>query len=102
MIIYKGIKFYPDFKFLLPGYAFITLFGRVYTKYSKEELESYIGDGLMEETVEHEKIHMEQAKKQGYILFYIKYLWKWIKSGFDYNKIDYEIEAYDKSERSSK
>ena len=43
----------------------------------------------------HEYIHVEQIKDCGVLMFYILYLWYWIKNGFSYYKNPFEIEAFD-------
>jgi hypothetical protein len=45
--------------------------------------------------INHELIHIEQIKDCGVIMFYILYLWYWIKFGFSYRKNLFEIEAFD-------
>jgi hypothetical protein len=49
---------------------------------------------LSDKTINHESIHAEQAKEcGGWVLFYLKYLWFWIKY-FGYSDIPFEKEAY--------
>lgn len=39
----NGIKFYWDFKLLPDEFAAITLFGNVYSNYTKNDLKTYLG-----------------------------------------------------------
>jgi hypothetical protein len=43
----------------------------------------------------HELIHIEQIRDCGVILFYILYLWYWVKYGFSYRNNPFEVEAFD-------
>lgn len=42
----------------------------------------------------HEYIHVLQIRRDGALKFVVKYLLSFVKRGFKYNKIDYEVEAY--------
>lgn len=52
----------------------------------------FVDDKLDSYLVNHELIHVEQVKDCGFLLFYFKYIYWWIKLGY-YN-IPFEIEAY--------
>ena len=41
-ILYNGIKFHWNFKLLAPKFRAITLFGHIFTRMSKPELEEYL------------------------------------------------------------
>ena len=107
-ILYNGIKFHWNFKLLAPGFRAITLFGHVFTRMSKSELEDYLKTYDAKVTANHERIHMMQADsfKLKYFTFYIKYLYYWVKNLFElgcknniaYYNIPFEREAY-KNER---
>lgn len=43
----------------------------------------------------HELCHVWQVRRDGKIKFVLNYLLSFIRNGFKYNKIDYEVEAYD-------
>lgn len=100
----NGIKVHWGFKFLPSGFEAITLFGHVFDVRSKEELKSYLKTRNGEIMVNHERIHMIQAKsfKLKYFTFYIIYLWYWfiglfkygIKNNASYFHIPFEVEAY--------
>lgn len=104
MIEKYGIKFHSDFKLLHKNFGAITLFGHVYTRKTKEELEKWLESYSGKVMTNHERIHMLQAKsfKTRYFGFYIYYLMYWIKNlykyGFNmkaYYNIPFELEAYD-------
>ena len=49
---------------------------------------------LSSQTIRHENIHEAQAKEcGGWVLFYVRYLWLWLKYG--YKKHPMEREAYE-------
>ena len=56
----------------------------------------YHGDkDLSDKVLCHELIHLGQARAKGsFWLYYMSYLWEWIKSGFKYYKNPYEREAF--------
>lgn len=86
------------------GYLAITLFGTMYIhKRNKEYWEKQISDINKKITINHESIHMKQAKHEGgYFIFYLKYLAFWIqamflcgfKNSIAYYCIPYEVDAY--------
>jgi hypothetical protein len=41
----------------------------------------------------HELEHIYQVQRDGWLRFYFGYLWQWVRGGFKYSKIRYEIEA---------
>ena len=90
----NGIKIHWNFKLLPKGFEAITLFGHVFDVQSKQNLKKYLETYYGREMVNHERIHMMQAKsfKLGYFSFYIVYLAWWIK-GLFYNKFN-NFEAY--------
>lgn len=81
------------------GYAAITLFGHAffrlpYDKASADHHFAYI--------VNHERIHVMQARKDGWLVFYLKYGWYYLVNrckGWNhrsaYRLIPYEVEAYE-------
>ncbi|KAA6325464.1 hypothetical protein EZS27_025326 [termite gut metagenome] len=73
--------------FLPPrGFAAIMLFGVIFAR-SKYKL-------LAPKIVNYESIHKIQAKEVGgYFIYYLIYLFKWLKTG--YRKNPFEREAYD-------
>ena len=90
----NGIKIHWNFKLLPKGFEAITLFGHVFDVQPKQNLRKYLETYYGREMVNHERIHMMQAKsfKLGYFSFYIVYLAWWIK-GLFYNKFN-NFEAY--------
>lgn len=54
----------------------------------------FIYDKTDKVMLNHELIHIKQIKEDGIIKFYFKYLWDWVRMGFKYRKIPYEVEAY--------
>jgi len=75
---------------LLPprGFIAIMLFGRIFARKKFKP--------LSERTINHEKIHVAQAKEcGGWLLFYIRYLYQWGRVGFKYDMIPFEREAAD-------
>ena len=90
----NGIKIHWNFKLLPKGFEAITLFGHLFDVQSKQNLKKYLETYYGREMVNHERIHMMQAKsfKLGYFSFYIVYLAWWIK-GLFYNKFN-NFEAY--------
>ncbi len=49
-----------------------------------------------EKLMDHEKVHIEQVKKKGWLKFYGSYIVETIKKGYKKNK--YEVEAREKSD----
>ena len=97
------IKFHSDFKLLMPQFSAITLFGHVFTKMSKTQLEQFLNTTRGRTMANHEFIHMLQANtfKTKYFGFYMYYIGYWIKNlftwGFNMNAyyaIPFEKEAY--------
>ena len=68
----NGVKFHWGFKLLPKDFVAITLFGHVFSNLSKNELEEYLSTKRGKETVNHERIHILQAKsfKLKYFTFY--------------------------------
>jgi hypothetical protein len=99
-----GLKHHPNFFLLAPGFLAITLFGHVFYRMNKEQLERYLERESAKVTANHERIHMLQAKsfKLGYFSFYCRYLYQWVKNLFKYGcknntayyNISFEREAY--------
>lgn len=96
-----GIKFHPDFWFLLPGFNAITLFGHVFCKMTMGELRNYLITAAGKRLANHEGIHIAQVKsiKTGYVGFYALYLMYWFRNLFvcplkAYRNIPFEKEAY--------
>jgi hypothetical protein len=104
----EGIKFHWNFKLLPKDFIAITLFGHVFSNMNKDELLKYISSKRGKKTINHERIHILQAKsfKLKYFTFYILYLWYWfiglfkygIKNNISYYKIPFEREAYENEE----
>ena len=70
------------------GFVAIMLFGRIF---ARKEFKP-----ISERTINHELIHAAQAQEcHGWTLFYIRYLWQWMRVGFKYRQIPFEKEAYD-------
>jgi hypothetical protein len=100
----NGIKFHWGFKLLPKDFIAITLFGHVFSNLSKKELEEYLSTKRGKQTINHERIHILQAKsfKLKYFTFYILYLWYWIiglfkygiKDNISYYNIPFEKEAF--------
>ena len=86
------------------GYLAITLFGTVYIhKRNKDYWENKCSIAFKKRTINHETIHMKQAKHEGgYFMFYLKYLAFWVqamflcgfKNSIAYYCIPYEVDAY--------
>ena len=69
------------------GFVAIMLFGRIFARKKFKPLSA--------RTINHEKIHAAQAKDcGGWVLFYIRYFFQWVRVGFRYRKIPFELEAY--------
>jgi len=70
-----------------PGFAAINLFGTVFARHSQKP--------LSQRTINHERIHTEQAQRVGgWLIYYIMYVGQWVACGFRYSRIAFEIEAY--------
>lgn len=102
-ITYKGVKFHPNFYLLFPGFRAISLFGHVFVKMSRKELETFMTTYQGKVMANHEYIHKLQAKSFSlrWLTFYIKYLAWWVYNlfavGFSkkaYYNIPFEKEAY--------
>ena len=99
-----GVKVHWNFKLLPSGFEAITLFGHVFDVRKKEDLRDFLSTKSGIEMVNHERIHILQAKsfKLTYFTFYILYIWYWFiglfKFGVKYNAsyyhIPFEVEAY--------
>ena len=106
----NGLKCHWNFKLLSKDFIAITLFGHVFFRMSKEELEEYLKTIRGRWTINHERIHTLQAKsfKTKYLGFYLYYIWYWIKGlckyGFinefkhhtAYYNLPFEAEAFSK------
>lgn len=82
------------------GFCAITLFGHVFVR--EDEL-LYLNGSRWDTMLFHENLHIKQAKKEGgWFLFYVKYLFYWLRLMFKckfqntiaYYCIPYEIDAY--------
>ena len=81
-VVYKDYWLLPP-----PGFTAIMWFGRIIAKRKAEPLSV--------RTINHESIHEAQAKEcGGWVLFYIRYVWQWMRVGFKYHNIPFEREAY--------
>lgn len=111
-IVYRNVKIHTGFKLLFRGYGAITLFGEVWTKYSKEYIQAQI-DSPTTHTwtkimVNHELFHIDQGHSfirntkmywLSWLIFYAVYLYYWFINLFKYGKnayrnIPFEREAY--------
>ena len=100
----NDIKIHWGFIFLPKSFRAITLFGRVFTNLSKNELYEYLLTPRGIKTINHERIHILQAQsfRFKYLSFYAYYLYYWIiglfkygtKDNKSYYKIPFEKEAY--------
>jgi hypothetical protein len=88
----KLIHFPFLFKNILKGYTAITVYPFIFHKNNPME----------KVTLNHERIHFEQIKKEGLIAFYFNYLKQYIFNRFNgmnhlsaYLSISYEQEAYE-------
>ncbi len=78
---------------LLPfrGYAAMAFFGVILARRECRPLSA--------STVRHEDIHMAQAADcRGWILFYLRYLWYWLRYG--YRRNPFEREAYENEQNA--
>lgn len=101
MEVINGLKCHFNFKLLPKDFLAITLFGHIFFRPSRDEVMS---DYDVDETLNHERIHVLQAQsfKTKYFAFYIIYLWYWIiglfkwgcKNNASYYHIPFEREAY--------
>lgn len=41
----------------------------------------------------HELVHWEQARRYGWLGFYLRYVWEWVRAGFSYTNHPMEREA---------
>ena len=99
-----GLKHHPNFFLLAPGFRAITLFGHIFYRMNKEQLEKYLETYSAQVTSNHERIHILQAEsfKLGYFSFYCRYLAEWVRNLFVYGvkdskayyNISFEREAY--------
>ena len=70
------------------GFVAIMLFGYIFARKKFKP--------LSERVINHENIHAAQAKEcGGWALFYVQYLYQWVRVGFKYGKISFEREASD-------
>lgn len=100
----NGIKVHWGFKLLPSGFEAITLFGHVFDVRPREDLELFLYSYQGQVMVNHEFIHMLQAKsfRLKYFAFYIYYLWYWFvglfkygtKNNASYYHIPFEKEAF--------
>lgn len=100
----QGLKCHWNFILLPKGFLAITLFGHIFFRKSKSELQAYLLSSYAKYTLNHERIHVLQAQsfKTKYLGFYIYYLWYWfiglfkygIKNHQSYYNIPFEREAY--------
>jgi hypothetical protein len=85
-----------------PGFLGITLFGRVWTRHSREELAAFLQTERGRVFVNHERIHLIQARTlRWWGVFYAVYFWYWLKlflvsfhSPMAYLTNPFEMEAY--------
>ncbi len=86
-----------------PGFLGITLFGRVWTRHSREELAAFLKTERGRRFIRHERIHLLQARSlRWWAVFYTVYFWYWLKlfavtfnSPMAYRTCPFELEAYD-------
>ncbi len=86
------MKIHYNFKFLLPGFHVVNLFGVLCVRGDRP---------LGERTINHESIHTEQWKELLYVLFLLWYVIEWLirlvqyrGSHAAYRNISFEREAY--------
>jgi hypothetical protein len=99
-----GLKCFWDFPLLPKKFLAITLFGNIFFRKSKSEVHSYLLTRSGKETINHERIHILQAKtfKTKYFGFYVYYLFYWVrnlwiygtKDIIAYRNIPFEREAF--------
>ena len=85
-----------------PGFLGITLFGHVWTRHSREELAAFLQTERGRVFVNHERIHLIQARTlRWWGVFYAVYFWYWLKlflvsfhSPMAYLTNPFEMEAY--------
>ena len=99
----NNIKVHWNFKLLPSNFLAITLFGHIFTTLTKNQLKQYLHTSWGEILVNHERIHILQAKsfKLGYFSFYLYYLMfylfgicKYNNTNIAYYQIPFEQEAY--------
>lgn len=96
----RGVKIHTNFKLLFKGYAAITLFGHIFCRANKKEVETWIDDYRGQVMVNHEIFHIAQGRDMGWFKFYCAYLGYWIRNIFKYGpskaykNIPFEREAY--------
>ena len=71
----------------------VTIFNHVFLRHEEHRTHRFI--------LNHERIHVCQMKRDGYVFFYLKYFLEYIKNRFKgmghwraYRQISYEVEAY--------
>lgn len=76
------------------GFVGINLFGVLFVR------KEYKGN-LPVDLIQHEQVHTEQMKRDGYVYFYVRYLYEYVcnlckhkDSRKAYYNVSYEIEAY--------
>ena len=76
------IKYYWNFKLLSSSFSAITLFGRVYSVLSKDDLYKFLNTKPGAIQANHERIHILQARsmKLGYVSFYVLYIYYFLKN----------------------
>lgn len=90
--------------FLFSNFSAITLFGVVYCKSQQKADEINKSENIDSQLESHETIHVRQAEstKDSWLLYYLKYIWQWIKNFplifinlyAPYEFIAFELEAY--------
>ena len=90
--------------FLFSGFVAITLFGVIYCKSQSRVDEINKTDKIDSQLESHETIHVRQAEStsDSWIVFYLKYIWQWIKNfplifvnvDAPYKFMPFELEAY--------
>ena len=104
--MYKyGLNFHFDSELCPYGFMAIVLFGHVFCQMSEEDLERKMKTDSGMRFVNHERIHVIQARsiKYGWIGFYLLYALYWLRNLFLYNpfskepyrNIPFEKEAYE-------
>lgn len=98
MEVINGVKCHFGSKLCPPGFFAITLFGHVFFKNSYKDM---IKRATFAKDVNHERIHILQGTKLGWVRMYLLYVWYFLK-GFiktfsfkgAYYTIPFEREAY--------
>lgn len=98
----NGTKVHSGFALLPKRFVAITLFGRIFSNLKGKALSEYIESPQGKRTLNHERIHILQAKslRMRWLTFYTLYIYYWLWGIFRYGlkqsyyEIPFEREAY--------